>query len=81
MATSHLKSYIAVRESRYEQLSRDYDHVIREAIAAFGGAAPLSRALGVNERYIANALNSRGVGSGFKTKRQISLRIAALTAA
>lgn len=79
MIDATLRSYIAVRESRYEQLSRDYEHAIREAIISFGGAAPLSRALGVNERYVANALNSGGVGSGLKTKRQIALKIAALS--
>jgi ribosome-binding protein aMBF1 (putative translation factor) len=74
--SQNIPAFVAIREERYARLTRDYEKVIREAIADLGGSAALSRALNEQERYIANALNNRGVGSGLKTKRQIALRIA-----
>jgi hypothetical protein len=79
MINDSLKSYIAIRDERYARLERDYEHAIREAVASYGSTFALSRALRVHERYVANALNSRGVGSGLKTKRQIAQKIAQLS--
>lgn len=72
------EKYIEKLERQYRQLDADYLRVIGETIERLGGAAALSRALGEQERYIANAMNDRGVGSGFKTKRHIVMRIAEL---
>jgi len=69
------QAFLSIREERYQTLKRDYLKIIREAVAHFGSTFELSRQLGRQERYIANAMNDRGTGSGFKALRNIASQI------
>jgi len=75
MNKTQTQAFLSIREERYQTLKRDYLKIIREAVAHFGSTAELSRQLGKQERYIANAMNDRGTGSGFKALRNIATQI------
>lgn len=75
MNKNQTQAFLSIREERYQTLKRDYLKIIREAVAHFGSTAELSRQLGRQERYIANAMNDRGTGSGFKAMRNIATQI------
>lgn len=72
------RNYVKKLNLEYARLTENYRRVIGESVARAGSAAELSRQIGANTRYVVNALNSRGVGSGLKTLRQICNKIADL---